>query len=117
VNLGWAWCRTFEGNLEAAGELIERIEAEQLEAFATDPSGQLEVMRAMVAFQAGDLASAEDPLLRTMRSKPSDQGKRSLFPGLWGGCGPSDVRCGEFSHLKPRSRATPHLRESDFGVG
>jgi hypothetical protein len=35
------------------------------------------------------------PSLRKMRSDPSDQGKRPLLVGLWGGCGPSDVRHGE----------------------
>jgi LuxR family maltose regulon positive regulatory protein len=59
VALGWAWCRIFEGNHGAATELIDRIEAEMLGNFAIDPSGQLEVMRAMVAFQAGEVATAE----------------------------------------------------------
>ncbi|MEA1901982.1 MAG: LuxR C-terminal-related transcriptional regulator [Actinomycetota bacterium] len=59
VALGWAWCRTFEGNMEAAKELVDRIAAVQLDDFTQDPSGQLEVMRAMLAFQAGELASAE----------------------------------------------------------
>ena len=30
--------------------------------------------------------------LRKMRSKPSDQGKRDAFTGLWGGCGANGVR-------------------------
>ena len=59
LTMGWAWCRIFEGDLEAARELVDRIEAEQLDDFTQDPTGQLEVMRAMLAFQAGDLASAE----------------------------------------------------------
>jgi len=59
VALGWAWCRTFEGNQEAADELIDRIEADHLDDFARDPSGELEVMRAMVTFQAGDPVAAE----------------------------------------------------------
>lgn len=59
VALGWAWCRIFEGNMEAARELVDRIEAEYLDDFTRDPNGQLEVMRAMAAFQAGDLHSAE----------------------------------------------------------
>jgi hypothetical protein len=32
------------------------------------------------------------PSLRKMWSKPSDQGKRGPFAGLWAGCGPSHVR-------------------------
>ena len=32
------------------------------------------------------------PSLRKMWSESPDQGKRRLIAGLWGGCGPSDVR-------------------------
>lgn len=59
LTLGWAWCRIFEGNLDAATELLDRIEADQLSDFPSDPRGQLGVMRAMVAFQAGDKDAAE----------------------------------------------------------
>lgn len=59
LTLGWAWCRIFEGDMDAAGELIDRIEARHLDDFSQDPRGQLNVMRAMAAFQAGDAASAE----------------------------------------------------------
>ena len=35
------------------------------------------------------------PSLRKMRSNRFDQGTRLALVGLWGGCGPSDVRGGE----------------------
>lgn len=72
--LGWAWCRIFEGDLEAATELIERIEAEHLDAFAVEPGGQLEVMRSMVSFQAGDAVTAEAHARLSLEKlpKPSD---------------------------------------------
>lgn len=71
--LGWAWCRIFEGNMEAANELIDRIEDEHLGDFAQNPRGQLEVMRAMTEFQAGDTRSAESHarLGVTLLPKPS----------------------------------------------
>jgi hypothetical protein len=37
------------------------------------------------------------PSLRKMRSNGCDQGKRRDPQALWGGCGSSDVRCGEAS--------------------
>jgi LuxR family maltose regulon positive regulatory protein len=58
VASGWGWCRIFEGDMDAASDLVNRIEAEQLSDFVRDPSGELEVMRAMVAFQVGDAAAA-----------------------------------------------------------
>lgn len=59
VALGWAWCRIFEGNAMAAIEVMERIESQHIDDFVQDPRGQLEVMRSMIAFQAGDATNAE----------------------------------------------------------
>ena len=59
VTIGWAWCRVFEGNTDAAYALLEQVEANHLSDFPSDISGQLEIMRAMTAFQAGDPAEAE----------------------------------------------------------
>lgn len=59
VTMGWAWCRVFEGGLTAATELIDRVEADYMDSFATDVGGQLELMRSMVAFQGGDHEASE----------------------------------------------------------
>jgi LuxR family maltose regulon positive regulatory protein len=70
VALGWAWCRVFEGDMPAAAELIDRIEARHIEDFAQDPRGQLNVMRAMAAFQAGDPTTAESHAQRALDLLP-----------------------------------------------
>ncbi len=57
--LGWAWCRVFEGDPDAAGELLDRLETEQLDGLPDDWAGQVRVMRAITAFQGGDAGAAE----------------------------------------------------------
>jgi LuxR family maltose regulon positive regulatory protein len=59
VALGSAWCQVFEGNLTAATELVDRIEADHLGDFEHPPTGQLEIIKAIVAFQAGDAEVSE----------------------------------------------------------
>lgn len=58
VTLGWAWCRIFEGNLDASDELLDRVKAHASPAFLEDRGGELEVMQAIVAFQRGDAVAA-----------------------------------------------------------
>ncbi len=59
VTLGWAWCRIFEGNAATAYELLDQVEANYLDEFPIDIRGQLEIMRSMTAFQAGEPEAAE----------------------------------------------------------
>lgn len=72
VALGWAWCRVFEGDMAAATELIDRIEARYLDDFSQNPAGQLNVMRAIAAFQAGDASTAEAHARGALDLLPAD---------------------------------------------
>lgn len=102
--LGWAWCRTFEGNLEAASELVDRIEAEHLSDFTQDPTGQLEVMRAMLAFQAGHLTSAESHAREGLEMLPQS----SLYMECLG-----HLYVGRALHAQAKwAEARPHLERA-----
>ncbi len=104
TSLGWAWCRIFEGDLEAATALIETIEAEHLDDFATDPSGQLEVMRAMVSFQAGDVVSAESHARLSLEKLPKVSGHIECLAHLY---------VGRSLHAQARRpEARPHLERA-----
>lgn len=70
VTLGWAWCRIFEGDSQAARELIDRVESDHLDDFATGVRGELDIMRAIVAFQAADPQGAERHARRGLASEP-----------------------------------------------
>ena len=72
VALGWAWCRIFEGDMEAARELIDLVETRHIDDFSVDPRGQLNVMRAMAAFQSGDAATAESHARRALELLPPE---------------------------------------------
>ena len=104
VALGWAWCRTFEGNREAANELLDRIEADHLDDFARDPSGELEVMRAMVAFQAGDPAAAESHAKKGLERLPPSSVYMECLGHLY---------VGRALHAQAlRDEARPHLERA-----
>jgi ATP/maltotriose-dependent transcriptional regulator MalT len=70
----WAWCRTFEGNRDAALEMIDRVEIDHLRDFDRDPTGQLDVMCAIVVFQAKDPSLAESYAKRGLKSLPQSSG-------------------------------------------
>jgi LuxR family maltose regulon positive regulatory protein len=104
VALGWAWCRTFEGNREAANELLDRIEADHLDDFARDPSGELEVMRAMVSFQAGDPAAAESHAKKGLERLPPSSVYMECLGHLY---------VGRALHAQAlREEARPHLERA-----
>jgi LuxR family maltose regulon positive regulatory protein len=104
VALGWAWCRTFEGNREAANELMDRIEADHLDDFARDPSGELEVMRAMVSFQAGDPAAAESHAKKGLERLPPSSVYMECLGHLY---------VGRALHAQAlREEARPHLERA-----
>lgn len=74
LTLGWAWCRIFEGDVDAALALINRVEVGHTDDFSQDPRGQLNVMRAMAAFQAGDPATSEQLARKGLDQLPSEAG-------------------------------------------
>ena len=101
VALGWAWCRTLEGDQNAAAELIDRIDHEHLESFVEDPSGQMDVMRSIVAFQAGDLTTAEEVARRSLDRNPQPSPYMEALAHLY---------VGRALHAQGRRRdARPHL--------
>jgi LuxR family maltose regulon positive regulatory protein len=104
VALGWAWCRIFEGDTDAAGELMDRIEAHHVDDFAKDPRGQLYVMRAMAAFQASDLAAAEAHARRALEQLPPDSVYMESLGHLY---------VGRALHAQAkRAEARPHLERA-----
>lgn len=70
VSLAWAWCRVFEGNTSAAIELADRLEADRTES--ADPGGQLDIIRAIAAFQDGDVVTAEARAREALQRLPED---------------------------------------------
>jgi LuxR family maltose regulon positive regulatory protein len=104
VALGWAWCRIFEGNLGTANELMDQIEADHLDSFAQDPSGQLEVMRAMVAFQDGDPAATVSHAKKGLERLPRSSVHMECLAHLYIGRG---------LHAQAmREEARPHLERA-----
>jgi len=104
VTLGWAWCRIFEGEMSAAAELIDRIMERHVDDFAQDPSGQVYVMRAMAAFQTGDLATAESHARKALDLLPLE----SIYMESLG-----HLYVGRSLHAQARrAEARPHLERA-----
>lgn len=104
VALGWAWCRIFEGDMDAARELIDRIEARHIDDFSQDPRGQLNVMHAMVAFQEGDPATAESRAKAALELLPPESGYMESLGHLY---------LGRALHAQAkRAEARPHLERA-----
>jgi LuxR family maltose regulon positive regulatory protein len=104
VTLGWAWCRIFEGDMNAARELIDRVEARHIDHFSQDPRGQLNVMRAIAAFQAGDPAAAESHARRALDQLPLESGYMESLGHLY---------VGRALHAQAkRAEARPHLERA-----
>ena len=104
LTLGRAWCRTFEGNMEAASELLDQIEADHLDDFDRDPRGQLEVMRAIVAFQSGDPAAAESHAKKGLEGLPQSSVYMKCLGHLY---------VGRALHAQAlRDQARPHLERA-----
>ena len=83
--LGWAWCRIFEGDVDAAAELINRIEDSHVADFTQDPRGQLNVMRAMAAFQIGNPSAAESHARTAIDLLPPESGYMESLGHLYVG--------------------------------
>ena len=104
VALGWAWCRVFDGDRDAVAELVDRIEEDHLENFTEDPRGQLNVIRAIAAFQAGDLAEAEARALQALELAPSESAYMESLGHLY---------VGRSLHARAaRLEARPHLERA-----
>ena len=104
VALGWAWCRIFEGDMDAAIGLIDRIETRHLGDFSQDPRGQLNVMRAMAAFQEGDPATAESHARTALHLLPPESGYMESLGHLY---------VGRALHAQAkRAEARPHLERA-----
>jgi LuxR family maltose regulon positive regulatory protein len=102
--LGRAWCRIFEGNLDAGSELLDQIEADHLDDFDRDPRGQLEVMRAIVAFQSGDPAAAESHAKKGLERLPPSSVYMECLGHLY---------VGRALHAQAlRDEARPHLERA-----
>jgi LuxR family maltose regulon positive regulatory protein len=69
VTLAWAWCRMIEGDSHTARALIGRFEAEHLDD-ASALAGELQIMRAVTAFQDADPQAAERHARRGLAAQP-----------------------------------------------
>jgi LuxR family maltose regulon positive regulatory protein len=69
VTLASSWCRIFEGDSQAARLLIDRIAAGRRED-ARAIAGELDIMRAIAAFQDGDAHAAERRARRGLARRP-----------------------------------------------
>ncbi|MGI9529412.1 MAG: LuxR C-terminal-related transcriptional regulator, partial [Acidimicrobiia bacterium] len=104
VTFGWAWCRIFEGNLDAADELLERLEARQAPEVGEDRRGHLAVMRAIVAFQRGDSGAAIAHASTGLQLTPESESYIACLGHLY---------VGRAFHAQAlRDQARPHLQRA-----
>ena len=90
--------------MSAAAELIDRIEARHIDDFSHDPRGQLNVMRAMAAFQTGDPAAAESHARKALDLLPPDSAYMESLGHLY---------VGRALHAQAeRAEARPHLERA-----
>jgi LuxR family maltose regulon positive regulatory protein len=104
ITLGWAWCRIFEGNLDAADELLDRFAASRSPQFAEDRGGDLAVMRAIVAFQRGDASAAVAHATKGLQLTPESHSYVACLGHLY---------MGRAFHAQAlRDQARPHLERA-----